>query len=192
MFPEFQANFLEGYQKTVYYFDKGNTRFYMLNSNYPGEEHLISDTQINWINSNMNSEKRYTFYFFHEPAYPTGAHVSSSLDVNKLQRDKLWGIIDRSPNPIVFCGHEHNYSRRHIDHNFNETIAGQTFLFSQSIYQVTIGTFGAPVYLSYTDKKNVDVPPIPQYHFAVIDLNSDNILVTVYNLNGQIIDRFVQ
>ena len=94
VFPEIKANFLKGYHKTVYYFDKNNTRFYMLNSNHPGEDHIISDTQLNWIKANTDPAKNHNFYFFHEPAYPTGSHVGSSLDVNKLQRDKLWEIID--------------------------------------------------------------------------------------------------
>ncbi len=40
VFPEFKANFLKGYHKTVYCFDKNNTQFYMLNSNHPGEDQI--------------------------------------------------------------------------------------------------------------------------------------------------------
>ena len=192
VFSEFKANFLEGYHKTVYYFDKNNTRFYMLNSNHPGEDHIISDTQLNWIKANTNPVIKHNFYFFHEPAYPTGSHVGNSLDLNKLQRDKLWEIIANAENPMVFCGHEHNYTRRHINSDFNETINGQTFKFNKLVYQVTTGTFGAPIYKNYIDKKNVDIPPIPEYHFAVVDVNESKVKVTVYNLDGKIIDHFEQ
>lgn len=192
VFPEFKAYLLPGYRKTVYYFDRGQARFYMLNSNFPGENHMVSDAQLNWLRNNSDPSKIYHLYFLHDPAYPTGAHVGSSLDVNRLQRDKLWEVIDHSVNPMVFCGHEHNYSRRHIDSAFNETVGGQSFAFSQSVYQVTTGTFGAPVYTAYTDKKNVDVPPISQYHFAVVDLSNGKIQVTTYNLDGKVIDRFEQ
>lgn len=192
VFPEISANTLSGYNNTVYYFDKNDVRLYMLNSNHPGESHIISDSQINWVKSNKDPDKKYNIYFFHEPAYPTGAHIGSSLDVNRLQRNKLWEIIDQSKKPIVFCGHEHNYTRRHIDSDFNETINGRTFSFNKLVYQVTTGTFGAPVYRDYKDKKSVDVPPIPEYNFAVVDIANDKIHVTAYNLNGGIIDQFEQ
>lgn len=191
VFPEINAVFLNG-TKTVYYFDKNNCRFYMLNSNNPGEEHIISDAQLDWIKSNIDIHKKNNFYFFHEPAFPTGAHVGSSLDANKLQRDKLWSIIDGSIRPMVFCGHEHYYTRRHIDASFNENINGHVFNFNKKIYQITTGTFGAPIYKSYHDTKNVDIAPIPEYHFAIVDITNEKVIVTVYNLDRKVIDNFEQ
>lgn len=192
VFSEINVNSLEGYNNTVYYFDKNNTRLYMLNSNHPGESHIISDTQLNWVKGNMDPNKKYNIYFFHEPAYPTGAHIDSSLDVNRLQRNKLWETIDQSAKPMAFCGHEHNYTRRHINSDFNETINGRAFNFNKLVYQVTTGTFGAPIYKEYKDKKNVDVPPVPEYNFAVVDITNDKIQVTAYNLDGEVIDQFEQ
>lgn len=192
VFSELKANFLEGYHKTVYYFDKGNSRFYMLNSNHPGEDNIISDTQIDFISVNTDNTKKHNFYFFHMPAYPTGSHVGSSLDVNRFARNKLWEIIDRSQSPLVFCGHEHNYTRRHIDSDFNETVNGYVFKFQKRVYQITTGSFGAPLYSKYIDKKNVDVPPVAEYHFAVVDISESKVKVTVYNLEGRIIDQFDQ
>lgn len=118
--------------------------------------------------------------------------MGSSLDVNKFQRDKLWQIIDASVSPMFFCGHEHNYTRRHINADFNETIKGQAFIFNKFIYQVTTGTFGAPFYKDYTEKKDVDVPPIIQYHFAIVDVSESKVKVTVYNIDGNTIDEFEQ
>lgn len=192
VFSEFKANFLDGYNRTVYYFDNSNIRFYMLNTNHPGENGIISDIQLKWVKLNTDSSKIRNFYFFHNPAYPTGAHVGSSLDVNKLQRDKLWETIDSSINPMVFCGHEHNYTRRHINSDFNETIGGETFNYSKVVYQVTAGTFGAPIHTTFTSTKNVDVPPIGEDHYAVVDTNRSKVKVTVYNLEGKIIDQFEQ
>lgn len=192
VFSEFKAEFLEGFHKTVYYFDKNDTRFYMLNSNHAGSEHSITGTQLEWIKANSNSGKKHNLYFFHEPAFPTGSHVGSSLDVNKLHRDTFWKVVDDSENPLTFCGHEHNYTRRHINSAFNETIGGQDFNFNKVVYQITTGTFGAPVYRGYTDKKKVDVPPVPEYHFTVVDINKYDVRVTVYNLDGKLIDHFEQ
>lgn len=192
VFTETEANFLDSYHKTVYYFDRYNTRFYMLNSSHHGEKDMISDVQLNWIKTNTDSGKLHNVYFFHQPAYPTGAHIGSSLDVNGLQRDKLWEVIDSSVNPIVFCGHEHNYSRRHIDSDFNETIKGQSFSYSKVVYQIVTGTFGGFPSWDYGDNRNVDVPPIPEYSYTVVDINESKIHVTVYNLEGKIIDDFEQ
>ncbi|MGE5631920.1 MAG: metallophosphoesterase family protein, partial [Caulobacteraceae bacterium] len=180
------------YHKTVYYFDKNNIRFFMLNSNHPGETHMISDKQLNWVKANLDPAKKHNFYFFHEPAYPTGPHVGNSLDVKKRQRDKLWEIIDRSQNPMVFCGHEHFYTRRHINSDFNKTVNGHTFKFNKLVYQVTTGSFGAPLYKGYTERKDIDVLPISEYHFAIVDVNKDKVKVIVYNLEGKVIDRFEQ
>lgn len=192
IFPEIKASFLQGYHNTVYYFDKDEYRFYMLNSNHPGEYEQISDRQLDWIKLNTDQSKKSNFYFFHEPAYPTGSHAGSSLDVQKLQRDKLWSVIDSSINPLAFCGHEHNYTRRHINSVFNETVNGQDFKFNKTVYQVTTGTFGAPIYKGLTDSRNVDVPPIMEYHYAIVDAAGTKIKVTVYNLSGKIIDSFEQ
>jgi len=192
VFSKFNANFLQGYNRTAYYFDKGNIRFYMLNSDHPNEAHMISDTQLNWIRTNADRSIDRNFYFFHEPAYPTGAYVGSSLDSNKLQRDKLWQLIDSSNNPMVFCGHEHNYTRRHIDSDFDETVNGQTFKYSKLVYQITAGTFGAPIYHIYTDPKDVDVAPVYEYNYAVVDVTGSKVRVTTYDLGGNIIDQFEQ
>jgi hypothetical protein len=192
VFHEFKAKFMKGYNNTVYYFDNSGYRFYMLNSNHPGESSLIPDAQLNWIRDNTDPGRKRSFYFFHEPAYPTGNHVGGSLDENSLQRDRFWEVIDSSKGPMAFCGHEHFYTRRHIDSAFDETVSGQDFRFNKLVYQVTVGTFGAPAYDEYNDKRNVDVPPIPAYHYAVVDATAGSVEVTVYNLNGRIIDRFVQ
>jgi ABC-type nickel/cobalt efflux system permease component RcnA len=192
VFSEFNAKTLEGYSRTAYYFDKDNIRFYMLNTNHPGKEHMISDNQLSWLENSSDSSVDRNFYFFHEPAYPTGAYLGSALDSNKLQRDKLWQIIDGSNNPMVFCAHEHNYTRRHIDSDFNETIDGKTFEYNKSVYQITVGTFGAPIYNIYTDTKDVDVAPIYEYNFAVVDIIGSKVKVTAYDLDGNIIDQFEQ
>ena len=192
VFSGVQANFLDGYNGTVYYFDRGDTRFFMLNSDHPGEIHKVSDRQLNWLKANIDPGKKHNLFFMHEPPYPTGPHVGSSLDVYKLQRDELWDVIDSSNGPMVFCGHEHFYTRRHINSDFNEKLQGMDFKFDKLVYQVTVGSFGAPLYSGYKDKKDIDVLPISQYHFAVVDINGSSVKVSVYNVDGALIDQFEQ
>ena len=191
VFTEFEAGFLQDYGRTVYFFDHGNARIFMLNSNYPGERHIISDKQLEWVRDNLDETKSHNIFFVHEPPYPTGSHVGSALDSNRLQRNKLWSVVDSSQSSMLFCGHEHNYTRRHINSDFNETVGGVEFKYEQSVYQVTAGSFGAPLYTKYTSKKNVDIPPVAQYHFAVVDID-DSVKVKVYNLEGEVLDEFEQ
>ncbi len=192
VFPEFKASFMEGYNRTVYYFDQGNTRFFMLNSDHPGEVHTISSIQQTWVKNNIDSGKAHNLYFIHEPAYPTGDHVGSSLDANLTLRNSLWKLFDTSAAPMAFCGHEHFYSKRHIDSSFNEKSDAKDLTFQKSIYQITTGGFGAPHYTGYTSKKGVDVPPIPEYHYIIVDINENKIKLTVYNIDNKIIDQFEQ
>ncbi|MFB3895483.1 MAG: metallophosphoesterase [bacterium] len=183
IFPEFVANNeLAGYNKTVYSFDYDNSRFIMLNSNHVGTgfNHKIDTTQRAWLTPLLTGKTHY-FVFFHEPAYPTGNHIGSSLDVNSTDRDALWQLLDNANVSIVFVGHEHFYSRRHIDNTINPS-------YNHYIYQVTTGTCGAPIYSS--SNPDVDVPPIPQYHFAVVDVSGADISVNVYQDNMTLLDNF--
>lgn len=191
VFSEFKATFMDGYRRTVYYFDYGKARLFMLNTDFPGEMHKVSDKQLAWIKTNLNS-KGPNLFFLHEPPFPTGANVGYSLDKDPLQRAKLWDLIDSSEDPMVFCSHEHNYTRRHINADFNTTLKGTAFKYDKTVYQLTSGGFGAPFYKDYTSKKNVDVPPIVENHFILVDISDTEISVKAYNLEGKLLDSFVQ
>jgi hypothetical protein len=127
---------------------------------------------------------------WHEPAYPTGAHLGSSLDVNAFSRDAFWDIIDNYGGTIGFVGHEHNYARRHIDAAMNETVSGTRFTFERKVYHVTVGSAGAPPLSTYSSKLNVDVPPKAIYHYAVVDVADNRVSVKVYDSKGALIDSF--
>ena len=189
-FSEFGANFLEGYHKTSYYFDVNDTRIFMLNSNHIGETHEISGEQLDWLKSNIDQTKRHTLFLLHEPPYPTGAEAGNSLDKHPAARDNFWKVVDATNGALVFCGHEHNYSRRLVDSSFNQKIGNKNFEFNHEIYQIISGGFGAPIYKQYTHKKNMIVPPVPEYHFTVVDINENGVSIQAINLDGEIIDSF--
>jgi hypothetical protein len=177
LFPEFVVdNQLTGYNKTVYSFDYDNSRFIMLNSNHVGSgfNHKIDTAQRVWLTPLLSGKTHY-FIFFHEPAYPTGNHIGSSLDVFTTDRDAFWQLLDNANVSIAFVGHEHFYTRRHVDSSVNST-------YHNYIYQVTTGTCGAPIY-TYSNPA-VDVPPISQYHFAVVDVSGGDATVHVYRDDG--------
>lgn len=189
-FSEFSANFLDEYNKTSYYFDAGDTRIFMLNSDHQGETHRITGKQLDWLKSSIDPSKKHNIFLLHEPPYPTGAEAGNSLDKYPSERDAFWQIVDSSNGPIVFCGHEHNYSRRLIDKGFDEEIGGTSFNFNKQIFQVITGGFGAPLYTQYTNTRNMVVPPIPQYHFTVVDIDKSGIKIQAINIDGKVIDSF--
>lgn len=190
LFPATGSQPLNGYGHTVYLLDLGHTRLFMLNTNHPGEEHSISAFQLSWVKHYLDRSKKHNLFFMHEPSYPTGSHIGGSQDVDPDRRNELWNVIDSANGPMVFCGHEHFYSRRHIDNLYNETVDGKQFTYDKKVFQVTIGGFGGPLTARFDNKPGVDVPPIGQYHFAVVDASPDSIRVTVYNLDGAVLDRF--
>lgn len=190
VFTDFKANFLAGYNRTAYYFDTGDTRLFMLNSDHPDEMHKITGNQLEWLKSNIDPSQKHNIFLMHEPPYPTGAEAGYSLDKYPSSRDAFWKVVDDSNGSIVFCGHEHNYSRRLVDKSFNEKINGTSFDFNKQINQVITGGFGAPLYTKYTNKKNMAVPPIPQYHFTVVDIGDNGIKVQAISIEGKIIDSF--
>jgi hypothetical protein len=167
---------LAGYNKTVYSFDYDNSRFIMLNSNHISVNDRIDATQRSWLTTKLTGKTHY-FVFCHDPAYPTGAHVGSSLDANTSDRDAFWQLVDNATTTMVFVGHEHNYTRRHIDNAFNAA-------YHNNIYQVTTGSCGAPLTSTYSSILNVDVAPIAQYHFAVVDVSGGDATVHVYRDDG--------
>jgi hypothetical protein len=64
------------------------------------------------------------------------------------------------------------------------------YRFTNSIFQVTVGGFGGPLTANFIDTSGVDVPPIGEYHFAVVDVRGDTATVSAQNLRGKILDRF--
>ncbi|NCO65208.1 MAG: metallophosphoesterase [Candidatus Aquicultor secundus] len=177
-----------GYGHTVYWINYGNADFFVLNSN---RSHEVTAAERNWLDKALkNSAKNLHFVFVHEPAYPTGSHLGSSLDANKLSRDKLWTIFDARGVTLVFVGHEHNYARRHIDSAMNETIKGTRFGFKRKIYQVTSGSVGAPPTSTYKSKTGVDVPPKAVYNYSVVDVSGGKVSVRVFDSKNKCIDKF--
>ena len=189
-FNGFNASFLEGYNRTSYYFDVGDTRLFMLNSDHPGEMHRIIGKQLEWVKSDIDPSKKHNIFLLHEPPYPAGAEEGNSLDKYPSLRDAFWKLVDHSNHPIVFCGHEHNYSRRLVDKSFHEKVGGVDYKFDKQVFQVITGGFGAPLYTQYSNKKSMVVPPIPEYHFTIVDIDDSAVKIQAVNIDGKIIDSF--
>lgn len=214
--PQNQYYDTEHYYRTVYYFDRGNTRIFMLNNcvpdspaptsaPVPSSYYTIPDDELAWVESNIDPSKKHNIFCMHAPLYTTPANEEIEPDEapgddvtekhKASQNGKLWHLLaDESvQGPIVFCGHQHFYSRLHktvlIDKNKTKTI-----------YQVTTGTFGAPMATPNPGEPiptpgpgiTIDHKPDFRYQFAVVDVSDDQLKVVVYDDSGNQIDSFAQ
>lgn len=187
VFSEYAGtNFLNGYNRTVYYIDTGNSRLIVLNAFHYNESNEITGEQLDWFKKAAADTNLHKIVFVHSPPFPTGAHVNKPLNKYPYEQYKFWSIIDENDISLVICGHEHNYSRRLIDKRFDRGC----FKFSRGIYQIVTGGAGGTLKESFRDTKNVIIPPKPVNHFVVLDISDALIAVTVFSINGEVMDRF--
>lgn len=188
VFSEFKAtNFLEGYNRTVYYLDFHNTRLIVLNPYHSGENSQITKAQLEWFKYISAQPKMHKIVFIHTPPFPTGHHLDSSLDVYTEKRNLFWDVVDKNKIDMVFCGHEHNYSRREINKSFNH----KNFNFISSVMQIVSGGAGGSLNNTYKDRRGVVTPPIPKHHYVIVDIYEKIINLTAITLDGKIIDKFL-
>jgi hypothetical protein len=171
----------EGFKDLTYSFDYQDAHFVVLDSEKPSM-HLIDSSQRDWLDQDLtNNTKKYTFVFYHEPAFAISREVSDSLDFMPSERDALWNILDKHNVTAVFNGHEHLYGRKKID-------SGVYPAAQNTIYQFTVGN---------TDVKKADKPKagLSAYSytgksFAIVKVDATNITVNLYTIAGNLINSF--
>lgn len=176
---------LEGYNKTVYFKDIANTRLIVLNSCHFSMENRIGDEQLKWLSNALAEIREFKIVFFHIPPYPTGAHFGTSMDLYPEARDEFWSIIDKNKVDIVFCGHEHNYSRRSI----NSSFSSEKYKFNNVVFQIISGGAGEKLRDKYRSKASVVVPPVAKYHFVIMDILNKKLILKAYDIEGNKIDE---
>jgi hypothetical protein len=168
---------LEGYNNTVYYADVKNTRLIILNSFHYGEINMIKERQLAWLKEIASEPIKNKLLFVHSPAFPTGAHYRTSLDLYPEYRDAFWKIVEQYGIDIVFSGHEHNYSRRKMGSK-------------RPVYQIVSGGGGEKLRHKYKDSEGVIIDPIAKHHFVVVDVEKSGIKVCAISSEGKLLDEF--
>lgn len=152
-----------GLEELVFSFDHENAHFVGLDSNVWGDFHRV---QTDWLDADLAAtEKPHVFTYGHEPAYPVGPHVGSSLDVYPAERDYFWSVLSSWDTGPYFCGHEHLYNRQ---------LRGQ-------VYQVINGTCGAPIHTGYGGDF---------YHYVVVEVDGFTVELTCKDWLGAVRDNF--
>lgn len=149
----------------AYSFDHQNAHFVSLNSDHYGQQHHV---QRSWLSSDLAATNQpHVFVYSHDPAYPAGPHIGSSLDAYPSERDDFWNIMSNAGVRMYFCGHEHLYQR---------SLHG-------SIYQVLNGTCGAPIHTGYPNT-------IAQYQYVVVTVEGSNVSAVCKSDSGAVLDTW--
>lgn len=153
-----------GYEETVFWFEHENAHFAALDSNYYNEFHHV---QRSWLMTDLaNTTKPHKFVMAHEPAYPVGPHIGSSLDTYPAERDDFWSIMTNAEVQMYFCGHEHLFAR---------SLHG-------SIIHVINGTCGAPL---------ATAPgAVSAYHYVVVTVDDLNVSCQAKYDTGVVFDSW--
>jgi len=163
LFSDLPANGPAGETYMTYSFDYQNAHFVMLNTDRYGSVHTLN---YDWLAADLAATSaNHIFVMGHEPAYPVGPHVGSSLDVYATQRDAFWQLLDDYDVGIYFTGHEHLYNHIEVD----------------GVHQVLNGTSGAPLYSGYGGEF---------YHYALITVDGLDVSVDIIDDSGALRDHF--
>lgn len=88
--------------RSYYTFNKGNARFFALDSNYMNPE------QLDWLEKQLQaSSAKWKICFFHHPLYSDAKYHGPDLDL----RAQLLPIFEKYGVNVVFSGHDHVYER---------------------------------------------------------------------------------
>lgn len=164
VFSDLPSNGPAGETYMTYSFDYMNSHFIMLDTNRAGLYHTLN---YDWLANDLAATTAdHIFVFGHEPAYPVGPHINSSLDADPAQRDAFWQLLNSyNVQDIYLTGHEHLYNHTEVD----------------GIHQVITGTSGAPIHTGYGGEF---------YNYALITVDGLDVLVNVFDDGGALRDSF--
>lgn len=158
----------EGEGQRYYSFGYQNSYFIVLDSVSDGQIDESSEQYI-WLRNQLEIAQDYEFIFvfFHNPPYSSGGHEDDP------EIKKFWVPLFKEYNvDMVFNGHSHHYARH----------------FADGISYVVTGGGGAPLkdineseFTIYAEKVN---------HYVLVDINNQNINLTVYDIDNAVIDEY--
>ncbi len=166
-----------------YYFDCGNARFIALDNNsfYKNMRTpslIKNSSQYKWLNWILSRTRQmWKIVFFHIPMYSSGYHGS-----NIVLRETLEPLFSKYGVDVVFQGHDHNYERTKLlkDGKISET--------DGTIY-ITLGGGGRPLYFKRTENDWTEKFEAV-YHFGYVEINDTKFSMTVYGIDGSVLDQF--
>jgi|GEM_PF-2311206 len=152
-----------------YTVDADRCHFIVLNSCVATD---TASEQYQWLAADLNhiaDSVKFVIAVFHHPPYSNGTHAEDE----KGLRNTWVPLFQKHGVNIVFNGHDHNYQRA----------------FCGQIYYIVAGGGGAPLYDASRQTPCNQVFK-KSYHFCLLSVPSDRLIVHTYDSTGEIIDRF--
>lgn len=132
------------FQRTVdesyFSFDHDGSHFIIISTQIPGEQARITGAQLEWLENDLKSHQseNHRFVFYHQPMWPVGLHIGSSMDVYPKDRDNLAELFKKYRVDAAFAGHEHLF--HYTDKNgLVEYITGGG---GAGLYHTLVGDYG--------------------------------------------------
>ncbi|MBA7525653.1 3',5'-cyclic adenosine monophosphate phosphodiesterase CpdA [subsurface metagenome] len=153
-----------------YSVEEGNLHFIVLNSN---SDCSIGSEQYLWLEDdlrNINENIKFIIAIFHHPPFSTGPHDEDE----KGLRQTIVPLFEQYGVDIVFNGHDHDYERSLYN----------------NIYYIVTGGGGAPLYDQARTSPYSQLF-IKTYHFCKLSIVNDQLIIEVYDIDSNLIDKFV-
>ena len=146
-----------------YSFDYGNLHVLVLNNQISYSQ---GSNQYNFAMADLSSSNKFwKIVISHKPGYCSGGHNEDAGMITMSQSIFVPTEVD-----MVISGHSHFYQHNRVS----------------NIEHMVLGGGGAPLYdptnASYTIKS------VKDYNFGIIDINTDTLLLSVYNNLNALID----
>lgn len=157
-------------RNNYYSIKKFGIYFIMLDSNLDLKTNSL---QYYWLESELKKiteTHRPIIVVLHHPVFSVGGYYFEDLGL----KNYLVPLFEKYKVAIVFSGHEHNYQR----------------FFHNSIYYIITGGGGAPLTGKFV-KNKYNQKFMKIYHFCVLSIINDQLLVKVYGINLNLIDEFI-
>jgi len=163
-------NFILPNNERWYSVEKDNLHFIVLDSN---SDCNMGSEQYLWLEDdlqNINENIKFVIAIFHYPPFSTGSHDEDE----KSLKQTIVPLFEQYRVNIVFNGHDHDYERS----------------LCNNIYYIVTGGGGAPLY-DQAQTSSYSQLFIKAYHFCKLFLINNQLIIEVYDIDSNLIDRFV-
>jgi hypothetical protein len=151
-----------------YWFDQGNVRFAVLNSNHPTDP-----MQAKWFDGVFDGAgDKWRIAYFHHPLYSSGEHAKEARDVI---RPAFEPMLTRNNVNVVLSGHEHLYERVRRQKGVRYFVSGGG---GRSLYDVHPSEF--------------DEVAVSEHHFMVFEVAGDRMFFEAVTPNERLLDCGVE
>ena len=205
------------YAETVYWFDRGHTRFVALNTNYwyssrperfgGNLEGHVMDGQLRWLEALLEKTAkddaiRHVFVAAHEPAFPCGGHAKDAqwyhggdpkrnggIDRTYVvkRRDELWAVLARTGKVVAVLFGD--------EHNYSRMLVDRSLnpAFAHPVWHIVSGGCGAPYYARDRSVPWADrvVAFSAQQNYCLVRIEGSRVVLEVWGATGERIDRAV-